>query len=187
MLSKKLFGFKRHHRSSQNTSTNVFWKQVIYRVKLNEEEELLEIASGLHKNLTFTIEREEDTTLPFLDMKIYRQDRKLSSACYCKPTEAGLIMSFHACDPTRYKRKVIEGMVYPIHNATSNWALFSQGITEAKKWEQNSYPPSFYNSVFGSVIEKILSAKQLEKTQNSDNVQKSAKKERATIFLEYRI
>ena len=49
-----------------------------------------------------------------------------------------------------------------------------------------SYPPSFYNWVFGFAIEKILSAKQLEKTQNWDNVQKSAMKERTKMFLEYR-
>ena len=76
MLSKKFFPFKRHHRSPETTSTIPFWKQVKNRIKQNEEEELLELAKRLHKNLTSTIEREEDTTLPFLDMKIHRQDRK---------------------------------------------------------------------------------------------------------------
>ena len=37
---------------------------------IKEKEELPETASNLHKNLTFTIERDEKENLPFLDMKI---------------------------------------------------------------------------------------------------------------------
>ena len=43
-----------------------------------------------------------------------------------------------------------------------------------------------FGMVVRSAVEKILSVKQLEKAQNSDNVQKWAKTERATLFLEYR-
>ena len=172
--------------NEKREQSNVFFRymdNILTCIKQNEEEELLKLANGLPKNLTFTNEREEDTTLPFLDMKIHRQDGKLSSAWYRKPTDTGFIMSLHECAPTRYKRNIIEGIVYRIHHATSNWTLFHQGLTEVKKMrEHNSYPPSFYNSVVRSAIEKILSAKQLEKAQNSDNVQKSAKKEELHYF-----
>ena len=59
-------------------------------IRQHEEEELLNLVNGLQKNLTFTIEREEDTTLPFLDMTIHREDGKLSSAWYRKPTDTGV-------------------------------------------------------------------------------------------------
>ena len=160
---------------------------IVTSIKQIDEEESLKWKYGLHKNLTITFEREEDTTLPFLDKKIHTEDAKFSSAWYRKPTDTGLIMSFHACAHTRYKRNIIKGTVYRIHHATSYSTFFRQVLTEAKRnWEQNSYPPSLHNSVVRSANEKILSAKQLEKALSSDNVQKSAEKERATLFLEKR-
>ena len=47
--------------------------------KLNE-------INNLHPALNFTIEREIDSTIPFLDMKIERLQGKLSSKWYTKPT-----------------------------------------------------------------------------------------------------
>ena len=154
-------------------------------VKEGGEYELLISSNVLHRNLIFTMEREEGYCTPFLEMKIRWQDGKLFSAWYRKPTDLGLIMSYHACAPTRYKRNVIEGMVYRIHHATSTWHLFHQGPIEAKKiWEKIRIRPLFITPV-RTAMEKFLSGK-VVKTQDANNVEKTAKSERATLVLEYR-
>ena len=81
----------------------------INRVEI--EDKLVEI-NNLHPNLKFTIEREENKSIPFLDMKILHEDNgKLSSTWYNKPTDTGLIMNYHALAPKKYKRSVLSGFV----------------------------------------------------------------------------
>ena len=53
--------------------------------------EFLEHLSGLHKNIYFTMEIEEDGHLPFLDIDIYRKtDGSLGHKVYRKPTHTNL-------------------------------------------------------------------------------------------------
>ena len=64
------------------------------------DEKLSEI-NNLHPSLKFTIERETNGAIPFLDMKIMNDAGTLSSTWYNKPTDTGLIMNFHALAPKR--------------------------------------------------------------------------------------
>ena len=47
----------------------------------------------LHTNLTFTVEREAEGKLPFLDMLIMNHEGELSSTWYNKPTDTGLLLN----------------------------------------------------------------------------------------------
>jgi len=75
-------------------------------------------------NLCFTIEREMDGKLPFLDMPLIHKGQHIESKWYAKPPDTGLILNFHALAPKRYKRSVVSGFVHRIHRACSSWALF---------------------------------------------------------------
>ena len=82
------------------------------------ENKLSEIKS-LHPNFKFTLEVEQNGKLSFLDICIEHHESTLSSTWYCKPTDTGLILNFHAMAPKRYKRSVIQGFVYQIYRACS--------------------------------------------------------------------
>ncbi|XP_066915088.1 uncharacterized protein [Clytia hemisphaerica] len=64
----------------------------------------LESINSLHVSLRFTEEREHNGNIPFLDMLIQRNARKLSSTWYTKRTDTGLMMNFLALAPVRYKK-----------------------------------------------------------------------------------
>ena len=93
---------------------------------------LLQI-NNLHPSLSFTIETEKEGQIPFLDMKIIRNACKLSSTWYCKPTDTGLIMNFHALAPLRYKKSVVCGFVHRIYRACSTWENFHTSLEKAIK------------------------------------------------------
>ena len=97
----------------------------------NYEEKLSEI-NNLHPSLKFTIEREVNGSIPFLDMKIINESGRLSSTWYNKPTDTGLIMNFHALAPKRYKRSVVSGFIHRIHRAGSTWNHFNKSLQHAK-------------------------------------------------------
>ena len=127
--------------------------------RLRIDQKLNEINS-LHENLKFTIEREINGKLPFLDMLLMRNGVQLSSTWYNKPTDTGLIMNFHALAPKRYKRSVVAGFVHRIYRACSSWSLFHQSLEKAKKiLERNQYPPTYYNSIIYDTITKITKKK----------------------------
>ena len=58
----------------------------------NTIDKLKEI-NNLHPALKFTIEREVDGAIPFLDMRIMNTRGRLTSTWYNKPTDTGLMMN----------------------------------------------------------------------------------------------
>ena len=67
----------------------------------NVDQKLTEI-NCLHPSLQFTIERETNSSIPFLDMRIKRINGTLESTWYTKPTDTGLTMNYHALVPRKY-------------------------------------------------------------------------------------
>ena len=104
-------------------------------------------------------------------MLMIRQGICVSSTWYCKPTEAGLIMNFHALAPKRYRRTVVSGFVYQ-YWACSTWKNFHQSLQTAKEiLEKNQYHPSFYDSTIEETITKILDPVTKEKEPASGGSQ----------------
>ena len=68
--------------------------------------------NSLHTNLKFSLEVETEGKIPFLDLCINQTNNKLSSTWYCKPTDTGLIMNYHASAPNCYKNSVLKSFVH---------------------------------------------------------------------------
>ena len=117
----------------------------------------LEHINSLHPLLKFTIERESDGKLPFLDLCIVHTGHNAYTTWYTQPTDTGLVMNFHAHSPKKYKRAVVQGLVHRIYRACSTWAAFTESIQRAKSiLERNQYPPEFYDNIIYTTLEKII-------------------------------
>ena len=117
----------------------------------------LERINSLHPQLKFTIERENDGRLPFLDLCIVHTGKSAHTTWYTKPTDTGLVMNFHAQSPKKYKRAVVQGLVHRIYRACSTWEAFTESILRAKSiLERNQYPPEFYDGIASATVEKII-------------------------------
>jgi len=120
-----------------------YMDDILQDIKSSEINNKLAEINALHENLTFTIERQTNGKIPFLDMQITcDQHGKLTSSWYNKPTDTGLILNYHALAPRRYKRSVVSGFVHRIARACSTWENFHESMVKAKKvMELNQYPP----------------------------------------------
>ena len=117
-----------------------YMDDIIRNIKQIDIEEKLATINNLHPSLKFTIEREENGSIPFLDMKIIHNNGQLSWTWYNKPTDTGLIMNYYALAPKKYKRSVVSGFVYRIYRACSSWQLFHESMEKAKQvLERNQY------------------------------------------------
>ena len=69
---------------------------VIRSIKQHLIDEKMVVINNIHNNLKFTVELEKEGKIAFISMLFIRNERKLISTWYCKPTDTGLVMNFHA-------------------------------------------------------------------------------------------
>ena len=122
------------------------------------EQQLREIYQ-LHPNLKFTLENTNEQQLQVLDMKICHNHETgaLSSTWYCKPTNTGLIMNYHALAVMWYKWSVVAGFVLRIYQACSSWENFHSSLVRMKRTlEDNQYPPNFYKPIIRQALDDIM-------------------------------
>ena len=159
-----------------------YMDDIIRDIKGNQIDSKLAEINRIHPSLKFTIEREEDNSIPFLDMKISRLEEKLSSTWYTKSTDTGLTMNFHALAPIKYKRSVVAGLVHRIHRSCSSWKNFHESLIKAKATlEKNQFPPHFYEPIIRKGIEKIVT-----RNVDAEDEEKEEEAEKKLIFVQYR-
>ena len=162
-----------------------YMDDILREIKESEIGDKLHEINNYHPNLKFTIERENEASLPFLDMRIIRNGGRLTSSWYTKSTDTGLTMNFHALAPRKYKKSVVSGIVYRIFNACSTWNNFDTGLKKAKKLlENNQYPPSFYEPIIEKTLNKII--KNGDNPSETENESTEQELETRTIFIQYR-
>ena len=119
-------------------------------------------------------------------MCIIHINNELHSKWYQKSSDTGLVMNFQALAPKKYKRSVIQGLVYRIYRASSHWCYVHEGLTKAKEiLERNQYPPQFYDSIFKETLEKIIVGKE-NVNVNVESEDTPEKPSKVRVFLQYR-
>ena len=68
-----------------------------------ECDEFFAVLNSLHPSLKFTIEKEEDGVLPFLDFKIEKNDGAFLTSLYRKPSFVDRYTRWHSFRPSKRK------------------------------------------------------------------------------------
>ena len=80
-----------------------------------------------HSSLSFTVESESDHTLPFLDIKITRnQDGSLSTSMYRKPTFSGLYLKWTSFVTKQFKINLVNCLLNRAWRICSSSELFQK-------------------------------------------------------------
>ena len=101
-----------------------------------------------HPNIKFTKEVENDNSLPFLDIKIIRDEHSLlSTSVYHKPTFSGLYLQWKSFVPKQYKISLVNCLLYRAWRICSDSRLFNNEVGFIKSTLMaNGYPTNFLNS-----------------------------------------
>ena len=126
-----------------------FWKRfvddVISAVSQDEIVVLLQHLNSIEPSIQFTVERETNGKLPFLDTYVQRTtDGKLETVAYRKPTHTDKCLPFNSHHPRSHKRSVVTTLFQRAENLTSNNDAREnecQYVTNILK--ENNYPKSF--------------------------------------------
>ncbi|XP_057292546.1 uncharacterized protein LOC130621255 [Hydractinia symbiolongicarpus] len=87
-----------------------YMDDIIRNINKDKIQEKLNEINNIHPSLKFTIERENNGEIAFLDMSIKRTHGNFVSKWYTKPTNTGLTLNFHALAPKQSKRSVVSGL-----------------------------------------------------------------------------
>ena len=155
-------------------------------IKDIEVNDKLKEINELHPSLKFTMEVEENGSLPFLDTLLqHNTDGTISSTWYRKKTDTGLVMNYHSLAPEIYKRSVVIGMVHRIIRSCSSWKFIHESLEKAKNiLNNNQYPPSFYDPIIAKCIKSFVAPDDDEK--ENDDTDENDKIQEKMVFLQYR-
>ena len=124
-------------------------------------ETLHQALNNAHPSLSFTMEIEVEGKLPFLRMRIIREENTIHTEVYRKPTNKGLLLHYQSHTDERYKKSLLRTMLHRAHRPSSSMNAFTQ---ECKKLERLFLDFKYPESLSKSIIKKCIDNPQEEPT-----------------------
>ena len=111
----------------------------------NREQDALDFLTYLnnrHPNIIFTIEKEENNSLPFLDVNINRNNNgTFITKIFHKKTYSGLLTNYLSYIPMSYKLALIKTLIHRTFKICNNWKMFHSDVDKLKATlMRNRYP-----------------------------------------------
>ena len=120
-----------------------------------------------HANIKFTFEYERNNSFSFLDVKIYRENNKLTNSVCRKPTFSGIFTNFKSFIPTVYKFGLVYTLLHRCFNITSSYEKFHNEINALKQiLKLNGYPTQFIDRCIKQFLQKLYVTKAIQDTVN---------------------
>jgi hypothetical protein len=125
-------------------------------VPKNKADYVLSVFNSCHEKIQFTIEMEENNRAPFLDVEIIRKDDgKLLTDWYHKPTASGRTLNYLSFSPSHYKKNIIINMLHKI-NTLSSAEFIPKNIKKMREiLKQNNYPKFYINKIINEYYTKL--------------------------------
>ena len=121
-----------------------------------------------HQSIKFTSELEKDSSISFLDIKIYENTHTFDTLVFRKNTFTGLMMKFDSAVSNRYKFNLICCLIDRAYKICSDFSRFCSELEVIRKiFYSNSYPCSYIekcvriklNSIFNPPALKLTAPK----------------------------
>jgi hypothetical protein len=121
---------------------------VIAIIEKGKAEETLELLNSMHSNIEFTVEREQEGKLAFLDILIIRNGKNLDFEIYRKPTDAQLCIPFHSHTPISYKLAAFESLFHRLYDIPLSEIGFKKEVDYIYEMaRKNGFPDNIIKGV----------------------------------------
>ena len=119
-------------------------------------EKFFHYMNSRHNNINFTKELEENNSLSFLDVLVFRNVDTLETSIYRKPTFSGVFTNFNSFIPTVYKHGLIYSLLFRCFRICSDYGRFHDEIVILKDiFDKNDYPCNVVNFCIRTFLTKI--------------------------------
>ena len=104
--------------------------------------------NAMHPNIKFTVELENQGSIPFLDVRIIKKQHGLSMGWYHKDTWSGAFLHYLSYAPRAWKEGLLKGFKYRVMKICSQDTI-NDAISELTSiFENNGYPEHFIKKHF---------------------------------------
>ena len=127
-----------------------------------QSEKFLDYINTCHERINFTIEHEENSSLPFLDCKVQREDNEFSTSVFRKKSFSGVYTHFDSFLPFIYKENLLLALIHRCFELCSSFSHFHLDIVKLKEIiKKNGYPTRLFDTCVKKYLNKIFSGKRL--------------------------
>ena len=137
----------------------------------DEAKRFFSYLNSRHPNVKFTMEKEVNQVIPFLDVLIDNRSNILNTTTYHKSTYSGLLLNFDSFTSRFYKISLIKCLIDRAYKINNTWASFHNDVTKIKETlKRNSFPPFLIDKITKPYLNKVHS--------NSDQSNRESDKRR---------
>jgi hypothetical protein len=126
---------------------------------------ILERSNRISETVKLTLEWEKNNSLPFLDVKIMRQNDKLNSSVYGKVTDPGRYLYFKSNHPRSVKVSVASCLMQGTETPCNEEQEKQKEILHVKSTLKNNGDPK---NVFGEIEKKRARREQAKEKEFMD-------------------
>ena len=109
--------------------------------------DLLQVLNNVHSSLSFTVELENEGSIPFLGTVLTRYDGTLTTEVYRKQTDTGLLLHFQSRDDSSYKKGLVNTMVNRAYRLSFTKEGFSKECNKLRTmFSKLRYPKTLVDS-----------------------------------------
>ena len=95
-------------------------------------ENFFEFLNCQHQNIKFTLEKENNKFLSFLDILIKNEENRFSASVYWKKTSIGLFTQFNSFTPMSYKIGLVRCLIHRAFKISSSYIIFHNELEKVK-------------------------------------------------------
>ena len=119
-------------------------------------DDFLTTLNNSHSDINFTMELANNNRISFLGMDIIKNDNKLDTSVYRKPTNTGLLLHYDSHVDKQYKSCLIKTMIYRAYRLSSTRAAFDSECVKLRSiFSKLGYPINLINSCFSCFLDSI--------------------------------
>ena len=117
----------------------------------------LNYMNSKHRNIKFTFEQEENDSISFLDIKVFRDNGKFQTSVYRKPTFSGVLTNFESFFPISYKYNLVSTLLRRGFMICSSYRTLHFEILKLKQiFRSSGYPKNFIDRCIKMYLDKVF-------------------------------
>ena len=131
---------------------------VFFSGTMRDSDDLLKYLNSIHSHITFTVELESERSLPFLDLRIGRNElcNQLNFEIYRKPTTTGHLIPYDSTHPFQHKIAAFHNLFHRALHIPMSQDNFSKECDVILHLAiENGFPLKIINSTFFKVYNKF--------------------------------
>lgn len=125
---------------------------------------ILDTLNKQHNKLKFTVEMENQRTIPYLDIQLHISNNKFITDWYTKPTSSGRLINYHSHQPHRTRINTANNLINNVINVSDRQFL-NKNIHKLKQTlKRNDFPMHVINKLINKKLDTLTDEISTEKT-----------------------